>query len=302
VAFGGEYRHENYKIFAGELGSYNDADGVGVGGNAGSQGFPGFQPADEVNANRHSTAAYLDLEADLTDTVKAQAPCATRIQRLRLDHHRQAGRQLARRADRAAARFGFDRLPRTVAAAVYFSSTFTDFIGGVPTDVVLAPNNSAVANRPASQAEGRKVDQLHAGLDTDANPPCRSPPTCTRSRSRTASCCRAALTTATTRRWPPLATLGVGQAQFFVNSVDTKTKGLDLTASHKTSFGADKLATFLALNVSKTEVTGIHAPASLRATKTCCCRRRSACTSSRARRARKATLGFDYTHSAWKAT
>jgi iron complex outermembrane receptor protein len=117
VAFGGEYRHENYKIFAGELGSYNDADGVGVGGNAGSQGFPGFQPADEVNANRHSTAAYLDLEADLTDTVKARRGALREIQRLRLDHHRQAGWQLARGADRAAARFGLDRLPRTVAAA-----------------------------------------------------------------------------------------------------------------------------------------------------------------------------------------
>ena len=31
VAFGAEYRRENYQIFAGELGSYNDADGVGFG-------------------------------------------------------------------------------------------------------------------------------------------------------------------------------------------------------------------------------------------------------------------------------
>src|SRR3546814_1371931 len=28
----------------------------------------------------------------------------------------------------------------------FFSSTFTDFIGGVPTDVVLAPNGGTVAN------------------------------------------------------------------------------------------------------------------------------------------------------------
>src|SRR5450830_595390 len=72
VAFGAEYRVEKYKIFAGEPGSYVDADGVGVGGNAGSQGFPGFQPGDVTNARRHSTAAYLDLEADLNDKTKLQ--------------------------------------------------------------------------------------------------------------------------------------------------------------------------------------------------------------------------------------
>ena len=40
--------------------------------------------------------------------------------------------------------------------------------------------------------------------------------------------------------------LGVGQAQFFVNSVDTRTQGLDVTASHRSALGAGKLNTFLA--------------------------------------------------------
>src|SRR6185369_1399232 len=70
VAFGGEYRKETYKIFAGERGSYIDADGVGVGGNAGSQGFPGFQPTDETDSSRNSAAAYLDIEVDITSRLK----------------------------------------------------------------------------------------------------------------------------------------------------------------------------------------------------------------------------------------
>jgi iron complex outermembrane receptor protein len=99
VAFGGEYRHENFKIFPGEAGSYIDADGVGFGGNAGSQGFPGFQPGDRVDANRHSTAAYLDLEAGRDQDRQGAGGRALReVQRLRLDQHRQAGRQLARGA------------------------------------------------------------------------------------------------------------------------------------------------------------------------------------------------------------
>ena len=72
VAFGLEHRRENYKIFAGETGSWIDADGVGVGGFAGSQGFPGFQPGDQLEADRHSSAAYLDIETDLTDRFKLQ--------------------------------------------------------------------------------------------------------------------------------------------------------------------------------------------------------------------------------------
>ena len=50
LAFGLEYRTENYKINAGEPGSYIDADGVGNGGNAGSQGFPAFNPATRPTA------------------------------------------------------------------------------------------------------------------------------------------------------------------------------------------------------------------------------------------------------------
>jgi iron complex outermembrane receptor protein len=44
---------------------------------------------------------------------------------------------------RASASTGF-RAPSL--QQVYFSSTFTDFVSGVPLDVVLAPNGGAVAN------------------------------------------------------------------------------------------------------------------------------------------------------------
>ena len=47
--------------------------------------------------------------------------------------------------------------------------------------------------------------------------------------------------------YPALGTvlqqLGVGQAQFFVNSVDTTTTGLDLTVSHKGKLAGGQLNT-----------------------------------------------------------
>ena len=67
VATGVEFRNENYKIYAGEedsyiLGSHSSK--------AGAQGFPGFQPSNEVDENRNNIALYLDTkyksEEDLT--------------------------------------------------------------------------------------------------------------------------------------------------------------------------------------------------------------------------------------------
>jgi iron complex outermembrane receptor protein len=71
VAFGGEYRRENYKIFAGEPGSYNDVDGVGFGGNAGSQGFPGFHQG-SYRPQPQQPRCYVDIETDVTNRFKVQ--------------------------------------------------------------------------------------------------------------------------------------------------------------------------------------------------------------------------------------
>ncbi|MCH2081064.1 MAG: TonB-dependent receptor [Saprospiraceae bacterium] len=85
VAFGGEYRFENYGITPGSELSYGNYD---VNGNlvnpatpdsllvtdyfgrarpSGSQCFAGFLPSNAVDANRSSVAAYLDMEFDLTE-------------------------------------------------------------------------------------------------------------------------------------------------------------------------------------------------------------------------------------------
>lgn len=86
VAFGAEYRLENYGIFAGQESSYSryTADGdpitfyeqlddvsVDFFGNArpgGSQVFPGFSPKNELSRDRNSVAGYIDLEADITES------------------------------------------------------------------------------------------------------------------------------------------------------------------------------------------------------------------------------------------
>ena len=74
LALGAEYRHENFDINAGELQSYA-AGPFGAApffAPAGAQVFPGFRPENEVNAKRHSMAAYAEFDADVSDALTAQ--------------------------------------------------------------------------------------------------------------------------------------------------------------------------------------------------------------------------------------
>ncbi|PQO96615.1 TonB-dependent receptor [Massilia phosphatilytica] len=298
AAFGFEYRKENYQIAAGEPGSYNDVDGLGFGGNAGSQGFPGFQPGDATSRDRHSSAAYLDFEADIAPRTKLQA--AVRHERYSDFGSTTTGKLAGafKATDdlllRASASTGF-RAPSL--QQVYFSSTFTDFVSGVPMDVVLAPNGGKVANAagiPKLHEEKSKSYTLGATW------------TPTKAISVTADLYHIQIDNRIVLsgrfdadNYPALGAilqnLGVGQAQFFVNSVDTRTRGLDLTASHRTNLGAGKLATYLAMNFSKTEVTGVHAPAALAGYEDVLLSERERLFIEQGGPRRKATLDFDYT-------
>ena len=298
AAFGFEYRSEDYKIYAGEPGSYIDADGVGIGGNAGSQGFPGFQPNDATDRKRHSSAAYIDLETDLTERFKLQS--AVRYEKFS-DFGSTVTGKLA-----AAYRINNDVLLRGSASTgfrapslqqVYFSSTFTDFVSGVPLDVVLAPNGGKVANAAGIPKLKEEKSKSYT-FGTTWTP--------TNSTSITADLYRINIDDRIVLsgrfdadNYPALGStlkaLGVGQAQFFVNSIDTKTQGLDLTASNRMGLGEGKLNTFLALNVSKTEVTNVKAPPSLKGFEDVLLSERERLFIEQGGPRHKATLDFDYT-------
>jgi iron complex outermembrane receptor protein len=267
VAFGAEYRRENYRIFAGEPGSYIDADGPSdTTGNAGSQGFPGFRPSDETDQNRHSTALYVDVETDITERLKTDA--ALRYERFSDFGSTTSGKLAASyRAStdlllRGSGSTGF-RAPSL--QQVYFSSTFTDFISGVPLDVVLAPNGGTLATAAGiPKLKEEKSKSFTLGFTWTPS----SALAVTADLYRIDIDDRIVLSGRfDADNYPAiasiLAALGVGQAQFFVNSVNTRTKGLDLTVSHKADLGRGKLDTFLALNYSKTDVTRIKTPGAL---------------------------------------
>ncbi|MES3025841.1 MAG: TonB-dependent receptor [Pseudomonadota bacterium] len=296
VAFGAEYRRETYKIFAGEKGSWIDADGFG-GGDPGSQGFPGFRPADETDSSRHNVAAYIDLETDITDRFKL-------LTAARFEKYSDFGNSLTGKVAasykltdafllRGSASTGF-RAPSLQQAK--FSSTFTEFVSGVPVDSVFAPNGGAVAKAigiPALKDEESKSFTFGSTWAPSA------------ATSLTADLYRIDISDRIVfsgrfdeSNFPGidalLMPLGVGAAQFFVNSVDTRTQGLDLTLSHRATLGAGKLNTFLATNFSKTNVTSIHAPTALKGKEDVLLSERERLYLEQGGPRRKATLGFEY--------
>jgi iron complex outermembrane receptor protein len=301
VAFGLEHREENYRIRAGVPGSYLDYDGAGAGGNPGSQGFPGFQPGDVTDKNRDSWAGYVDVELDATDRLLIAAAA-------RYEDYSDFGSTLngklalAFRATdtlllRGSVSTGF-RAPSL--QQKYFSSTITDFIGGEPVDIVIAPNDSELvrlAGIPSLKQETSKsatlgftwtpTDRLSLTLDAyrididdrvvlggefDESDP---------------------------NIGPILTQLQVGVARFFANAVDTKTEGLDLTLTHDADLWGGKLGSYLGASYNRTEVTRVNLPSALAGREDVFLPERDRLFIENGAPRTKAVLGFDFSRGAW---
>jgi iron complex outermembrane receptor protein len=155
VAFGAVVRLDEYTIEAGELESYVFGPDVGRGtantqnGNRaapGAQVFPGFRPSQEVDESRTNIGTYLDLEADVTEQLLLNL--AGRFENYS-DFGSTVNGKLAARFQpqeelifRGAVSTGF-RAPNL--AQRYFSKVSTTFIDNVPFEVGLFANDSNVA-------------------------------------------------------------------------------------------------------------------------------------------------------------
>lgn len=300
IAFGAEHRREAYRIEAGEPGSWIDADGPG-GGNAGSQGFPGFQPGDETSARRDNHAAYVDIE--ITPTAALTTDLA-----LRFEDYSDFGSTLDGKLAVAFEAVDDFLLRGSLASGFrapslqqrHFSSTFTDFISGEPVDVLLAPNGGAIA-RAAGIPDLHEEESLSGTLGFTWR--------ASDSLSLTLDAYRIDIDerivlsgrfdTDDPRIGGILAGLGVGQAQFFVNSVDTRTRGVDLTASWDAQLWGGELSSWLGVNWGETEVRAIHAPPALRGREDVLLSARERLFIENGAPESKGVLGFDWTRGKW---
>ena len=153
VALGAEFRRDRYQIKAGEPDSYRDGgvrilDGPNAGNLAapGAQVFPGFRPSDATSQARSNWGFYVDMENELASNFTGTL--AARYE----DYSdfgskatvKTSGRLALSKAAalRGSASTGF-RAPHL--AQQWFSSTATNFIGGVPFDNKTFPVADPVA-------------------------------------------------------------------------------------------------------------------------------------------------------------
>ncbi len=278
LGVGAEYRYENYKIFAGEEASYKNyqpgkfftnSDGDDVYVAAGAQGFPGYQPADEVNANRSVIGAYVDGEYDLT------AKWLTSLA-FRFENYSDFGSTFNMKfATRYKAAHNFN-LRGSVSSGfrapslqqINFSSSFTTVQAGTIAEVKIAPNYSSLAAAAgidnlkqersingslgfawqAARGLNITVDGYWVrikdrvvlsgqfdGSDTDLDPSLRA----------------------------QMAALNVSLAQFFANAVTTSNRGVDIVIDYNKKIGDKRFKALFTGNFQSMDIDEINIPSKL---------------------------------------
>jgi iron complex outermembrane receptor protein len=278
-ATGVEYRRDGYGIDAGDPVSYqygrtnNPAivirDQTGGVAASGTQGFPGYTPATAVDDSRHNIALYLDAEHKLTRELLLGA--AVRWEKYS-DFGTTTTGKLSLRYDpsktvglRSTVSTGF-RAPGV--QQKFYSSVSTNLnAAGVLTETLTAREGSAVtrafgiSNLKQETSKNASVGlvlrpmpnfSLTAdlwGIDIDDRIVFSSNIAPESGACATAAACpiRAIL--------DPLK---VGQAQFFTNAIDTRTRGLDIVAEHTTRWTGSTLVLSGQFDFNRTKVVGRH--------------------------------------------
>jgi len=281
---GAEFRLENYRIEAGDAASWQlgnggtrkgiDYDTTATGGakQPGSQGFPGFQPANEIDRSRTSLGVYAGLESQLTDRllVDAGGRYETYSDFGSTINGKLAGRYaiVPTVAVRAAVSTGF-RAPSL--QQLWFNNISTQFVfvGGTltPQNVLTSNNQSRVTKAFGIPALTEETSvNLSAGIT--ARP--RSNLSLTADVYRVTIDGRIVITsqfsasdTVVARILAPFQGQGVTTVQFFTNSVDTRTTGVDLVAAYARGIGRATLTLTGSANFTKTQVRRVNVPQSM---------------------------------------
>lgn len=266
VAFGVNYRDNNYRINAGDEASY--LDGGFEGRAAGSQGFTGFTPDSEVNESRDNIGVYAELENALTDSFQWGAA-------LRYEDYSDFGDNLSWKlsgryqftdqfAVRATTNTGF-RAPSV--QQLYFTNISTLFVNR---DGELVPEQSGTFNNLSDVAQALEVGGLQPeesqsyslGLVWNGDNGLSVTVDAFQIDIDDRIILSSSLVPADS---PAVATAleqaGADNARFFINAVDTTTRGVDLVVAQQFDLQeAGRLRAQLAYGYNQTKVNDVELP------------------------------------------
>ncbi|MBC7557488.1 MAG: TonB-dependent receptor [Chryseobacterium sp.] len=273
LAFGGEYRFEQYQIKTGEVASYATYDIYGniansstnasdISGTGGSQSFTGFSPANALTKNRNSLSAYADVSYDIKNFY---IDVATRFEHYS-DFGNSINGKLAMRYEilknfalRGGISSGF-RAPSL--QQKYFSNFYSD-ISTTGVGIV----NKGIFNNDSDVAKALGFDKLKQEKSINTSLGFTLKPLdnlfitvdgyliTVKDRIVLTSQISSSLITQN----------GAEAARLFANAIDTKTKGVDVVATYKWNIGGGILDINLAGNYNETKITNFHFPTSLTA-------------------------------------
>ena len=260
IAAGIEARQESYSIFAGEETSWQNYDPTKA---SGAQVFPGFRPSNALSEDRTAVGAYVDLEANVTDRLLGSV--AVRVEDYS-DFGSNVSGKLALRYDftqnfalRGSVQNGF-RAPSL--QQQFFATTSTNFIAGVPYDITTFP-----ATDPVAEALGSKPLDAETSINFSVGAVMQLGPV-----SLTIDAYRIDiddrivlsenLTDAVVRNYlTNLFNEPIGGGRFFLNGVNTETKGVDIVANWPwESDAAGRFDFTLAASFNDTKVTKVPPP------------------------------------------
>ena len=273
VALGAEIREDTYMITPGDEYSYTDYDSDSVGNpiyaqdsSGGIQGFPGIGPANAADEERSVISFYGDLEHQVSDNLMVNAA-------IRYDDYDGFGDttnfKLAgnlRVTDnfrlRASASTGF-RAPSM--QQLYFSSFSTQFLGGVQVETGTFRNDSSVAQAigiPELKEEESTSFGIGAVVDITENWDLQVDyyDISIDDRVVLSSNLGPGLSPALDAA---LLASGSGGGQFFLNAIDTDTKGIDIVSTlSDIGLAGGYMSITFAANFTETDISRIFSTSS----------------------------------------
>tara|TARA_B110000240_G_C13504628_1_gene455544 strand:+ start:146 stop:2800 length:2655 start_codon:yes stop_codon:yes gene_type:complete len=266
IAFGAEHRTERFVTEEGELASYNDAT-PDISDRTGSESFGGFKPENASDDYRSNIGIYTDISADLSKSWLVGGA-------LRFEDYSDFGSNVSwklnsrwktdndKLAIRGSVSSGF-RAP-SLHQMFYTAITTTLTANGIQQNGILNNSDPALRSLGIPELNPETSNSIGAGISYRI----------TRKLGFTLDVYqidvndRIALSgqvTPTGDAGSPLDqtldAVNVGAAGFFLNAIDTRTKGIDLVFSYDNIIvGPGILSGSIAANFNKTEVTDFNFP------------------------------------------